>query len=221
MVFIEIIILGGIFAFLWTRPIVRSWRANLRPGDLNLCVALAAMVAGGHFLAADARLFPLIQWRMYTTVYQPEKIEWAELVIEWSDNSTQVINPAHEFPTLARNHSERLTQYVLAIRDGKYKPRHETIYRKLLTSFAGKLNCKSNKREVIGISAVVQSVLPRDPSSINRQIIDHYLCSTNAEGDLMLSRKAFTEPNPNSIPIPKPKSGPQLKTLDHGDNSHD
>ena len=168
---LEILIVGVLISYVCFSGHSRAWLGSLKPADSNLIFAILFLVVAAHFADRDGRFFPLISWRMYTHVYEPENVQWAELHAVYADGEEETINVAQMYPSIARNFQTRLQQYFIVREKGKLNEQQAATFDRLLNVFASKLIESRPKQTLTWIEAVLCSVQTDRPNVVERRVI--------------------------------------------------
>ena len=122
---------------------------------------------------------------MYTHVYEPENVQWAELHAVYADGEEETINVAQMYPSIARNFQTRLQKYFVVREKGKLTDQQAATLDRLLNVFADKLIESRPKQTLSRIEAVLCSVESDRPEVVERRVIHHQRfngqASTNRE----------------------------------------
>jgi len=189
---LEILIVAVLISYVCFAGHARTWLGSLKPGDSNLIFVILFLVVAAHFCDRGGKFFPLISWRMYTQVYEPETVQWAEIHAEFTDGETQTINPAKLYPSIARNYQTRLKRFVVACENGELSDRQMETFEQLLVVFANRLSEKHQK-PIDSISAVLCVVETKNPNKVTQRVVKEHLLARKP--DLIAYKtKSFAPP---------------------------
>ena len=158
---LQIVLLIGLLVLLLVcvgagRGIYTGRRAR---GSFLLGFSLIALFLVGHALRLGRWTFPLVEWGMYTTVYEEPDFQSVRLTAVEGSRETE-INPVACFPSLLHCAEGRLLPLVVRAKQGQLTPHGRAVYNQLIAALLDRHNqIHGTAAEVVRVELCQHSLL--------------------------------------------------------------